>query len=114
MVDVSGGRGFVWGFREGRCELSSGLSQPGGKAVEQSGGAGSDAPVPDGRSWKRLWEGWVLVLYDTGSFTGASCKENIQDVCCKTYNTSFSNLFVFFLFVFSLFIIQLTKAKKAS
>ncbi len=37
----------------------------GEKAVEQSGGAGSDAPVrlPDGRSWKRLWEGFV------GSFT---------------------------------------------
>ncbi len=31
--------------------------------------------VPDGRSWKRLWEGWV----GTGSFTGASCKENVQD-----------------------------------
>ncbi len=23
MVHVSGGRGFVWGFREWRCELSS-------------------------------------------------------------------------------------------
>ncbi len=33
--------------------------------------------LPDGRSWKRLWEGWVL--YDTGSFTGASCKDNVQD-----------------------------------
>ncbi len=43
MVHVSGGRGFVWGFREGRGELSSGLSQP--KDVEQSGGVGSDAPV---------------------------------------------------------------------
>ncbi len=31
MVHVSGGRGFVWGFREGRGELSSGLSQPGVK-----------------------------------------------------------------------------------
>ncbi len=40
-----GGR-FVWGFREGRCDVSSGLSQPGEKAVEQSGGAGSDTPVP--------------------------------------------------------------------
>ncbi len=40
MVHVSGDRGFVWGFREGRGELSSGLSQPGGKscwAVWQSG-----------------------------------------------------------------------------
>ncbi len=30
----------VWGgggFREGRCDVSSGLSQPGEKAVEQSG-----------------------------------------------------------------------------
>ncbi len=41
-LHVSGG----WGFRGGRGDLSSGLSQPGGKAVEQSGGAGSDAPVP--------------------------------------------------------------------
>ncbi len=31
--------GVVWGFREGRCDVSSGLSQPGEKAVEQSGGA---------------------------------------------------------------------------
>ncbi len=30
VVHVSGGRGFVWGFREGRGDLSSGLSQPGG------------------------------------------------------------------------------------
>ncbi len=29
---VSGGRGFVWGFREGWCELSSRLSQPGEKS----------------------------------------------------------------------------------
>ncbi len=43
MVHVSGGRGFVGGFREGQGELSSGLSQPGEKAVEQSGRAGSDA-----------------------------------------------------------------------
>ncbi len=34
------------GFQRGVGELSSGLSQPGGKAVGQSGGAGSDAPVP--------------------------------------------------------------------
>ncbi len=32
----------------------------------------------------------------------------------KKTNTSFSNLFAFYLFVFFLFIIQLTKAKKAS
>ncbi len=25
-----GGVGVVWGFREGRCDVSSGLSQPGG------------------------------------------------------------------------------------
>ncbi len=36
MIHVSGGRGFAWGFRGGRGE----------KAVEQSGLAGSDAPVP--------------------------------------------------------------------
>ncbi len=46
------GGGVVWGFREWRCDVSSGLSQPGVaveqlfKAVEQSGGAGSDIPVP--------------------------------------------------------------------
>ncbi len=27
-----GGGGVVWGFREGRCDVSSGLSQPGGKS----------------------------------------------------------------------------------
>ncbi len=32
MVHVSGGRGFVWGFREGWGKLSSGLSQHGGKS----------------------------------------------------------------------------------
>ncbi len=32
IVHVSGGRGFVWGFREGWGKLSSGLSQPGGKS----------------------------------------------------------------------------------
>ncbi len=35
--------------------------------------------LPDGKSWKRLWEGWVGFFHDTGSFTGASCKENVQD-----------------------------------
>ncbi len=30
----------------GRSDVSSGLSQPGGKAVEQSGGAGFDSPEP--------------------------------------------------------------------
>ncbi len=40
MVHVSGGGGGGGGG------LSSGLSQSGEKAVEQSGGAGSDAPVP--------------------------------------------------------------------
>ncbi len=32
MVHVSGGWGFAWGFREERGELSSALSQPGGKS----------------------------------------------------------------------------------
>ncbi len=41
--DVGGG---CLGFQRGAGYLSSGLSQSGGKAVEQSGGAGSDAPVP--------------------------------------------------------------------
>ncbi len=35
--------------------------------------------LPDGRSWKRLWEGWVGVLHDAVGFAGASCKENVQD-----------------------------------
>ncbi len=29
--------------------------------------------LPDGRSWKRLWEGWVVVLHDAVGFAGASC-----------------------------------------
>ncbi len=32
VVHVSGGRGFAWGFRGGWGDLSSGLSQPGGKS----------------------------------------------------------------------------------
>ncbi len=54
------------GFQRGAGNfLVQGSQSQGEKAVEQSGGAGSDALVrlPDGRSWKRLWEGWV------GSFT---------------------------------------------
>ncbi len=35
--------------------------------------------LPDGRSWKRLWEGWVGVLHDAVGFSGALCKENVQD-----------------------------------
>ncbi len=36
--------------------------------------------LPDGRSWKRLWEGWrVGVLHDAVGFAGAACKENVQD-----------------------------------
>ncbi len=45
-VHVSGGRGLHGVSEGGGGDLSSGLSQPGEKAVEQSGGAGSDAPVP--------------------------------------------------------------------
>ncbi len=53
----------------------------GEKAVEQSGGACSNAPVPSSW-WQELEEtvgGIGGVLHDTGSFTGASCKENVQD-----------------------------------
>ncbi len=32
MVHVSGGGRFVWCFREGRWDLSSVLSQPGGES----------------------------------------------------------------------------------
>ncbi len=35
--------------------------------------------LPDGRSWKRLWEGVGGVLHDAVGFAGASCKENVQD-----------------------------------
>ncbi len=38
--------GVVWGFREGRSDVSSGSHSLGEKAVEQSGGVGSDTPVP--------------------------------------------------------------------
>ncbi len=58
--------GGLYGVSErGGVSWVQGSHSLGEKAVEQSGGAGSDAPVrlPDGRSWKRLWEGWV------GSFT---------------------------------------------
>ncbi len=50
----------------GRCELSSGLSQSGEKAVGQSGGAALMLRyrLPDGRSWKRLWEGWVAPYHE--------------------------------------------------
>ncbi len=41
------GGGVVWGFREGRCDLRvQGSHSLGEKAVEQSGGVGSDTPVP--------------------------------------------------------------------
>ncbi len=35
--------------------------------------------LPDGRSWKRLWEGWVGSFTMLLVFAGASCKENVQD-----------------------------------
>ncbi len=57
------------------------LTAWGEKDVEQSGGAGSDAPVPSSW-WQELEEtvgGMGGVLHNTGSFTGASCKENVQD-----------------------------------
>ncbi len=65
-VHVSGGRGFAWGFRGRRGDLSSGLSQPGGKKLLSSLAERAlmlRYSLPDGRSWKRLWEGRV------GSFT---------------------------------------------
>ncbi len=74
MVHVSGGRrGLVWGSREGRGDLSSGLSQPGEKANEQSGRACSDA---SGTVFLMVGAeetvgGMGGVLHDTGSFTGA-------------------------------------------
>ncbi len=46
--------------------MSSGLSQSGEKAVEQSGGAALMLwnRLPDGGSWKRLWEGWVAPCHE--------------------------------------------------
>ncbi len=49
--------GLILGFREGQWDLSSGLSQPGGND------AGDDT-----------------LVHDTGSFTGASCNETVQDI----------------------------------
>ncbi len=62
-IHFSGGRGFVWGFGEGQGDLGSGLSQPGRKSSLAEWPLMLRYRLPDGRSWKRLWEGWV------GSFT---------------------------------------------
>ncbi len=65
-VRVTGGRGLYGVSERGWCELSSGLSQPGGKKLLSSLAERAlmlRNRLPDGRSWKRLWEGWV------GSFT---------------------------------------------
>ncbi len=35
--------------------------------------------LPDGRSWKRLWEGWVGSLHDAVGFAGACARKNVQD-----------------------------------
>ncbi len=61
MVHVSGGRGFVWGFRGGRVIWVQGSHSLGKKLLS---GVAERAlmlrnRLPDGRSWKRLWEGWV-------------------------------------------------------
>ncbi len=48
--------------------------------------------LPEGRSWKRLWEGWFGVLHDTFCFAGASCKENIQDGGERGTNDFFSGV----------------------
>ncbi len=78
---VSGAR-FVDEVSEGGEVIGiEGFHSLGEKAVEQSGGAGSDAPVPS--SWwqelEETVEGMGGVLHDTGSFTAALCKENVQD-----------------------------------
>ncbi len=62
----SGGRGLHGVSEGGGGDLSSGLSQPGGKKLLSSLAERAlmlRYRLPDGRSWKRLWEGWV------GSFT---------------------------------------------
>ncbi len=35
--------------------------------------------LPNGKSWKETVGGMGEILHDTGSFTGALCKENVQD-----------------------------------
>ncbi len=56
---VSGGR-VVHEVSSGDMDIGvKGSQSLGEEAVEQSNRASFDTPVPsDGRSWKRLWEGW--------------------------------------------------------
>ncbi len=64
------GGGVVWGFREGLCDVKfRALTAWGRKAVEQSGGAGSDTPstvylrVGAGRDCGRGWVGSSTILF---------------------------------------------------
>ncbi len=52
MVHVSGGRGLFGVSERGGVILVQGSHSLGERAVEQSGGAGSDVPVP---SWRDGW-----------------------------------------------------------
>ncbi len=76
--------GFVWGFRRGAglwCEFRA-LTALGEKLLSSLAEWALILRyrLPEGRSWKRLWEGWVgSFLLHTFCFAGASCKENIQD-----------------------------------
>ncbi len=57
-----GGGGVCLGFQRGAVVMwVQGSHSLGEKAVEQSGGAALILRyrLPEGRSWKRLWEGWV-------------------------------------------------------
>ncbi len=63
-----GGRGLFGVSERGGVMWVQGSHSLGEKAVEQSGGAGSETVG-----------GMGGVLHDTFCFAGASCKENIQD-----------------------------------
>ncbi len=59
---VRWGGGVVWGFREGLCDVSSGPLTAWGKKLLSSLAERAlilRYRLPEGRSWKRLWEGWV-------------------------------------------------------
>ncbi len=57
--------GVCMGFQRGAGDLSSGLSQPGGKKLLSSLAERAlmlRYRLPDGRSWKRLWVGSFMML----------------------------------------------------
>ncbi len=83
----------VGGFREGRGKFSSGLSQPGGEGELLSSLAERALilryRLPDSRSWKRLWEGWVksfmiifaLLLHHVRKISRMEVERRKDDFC---------------------------------